>query len=110
MPSKSTRQRILPPEQAIHALHPQVPKNEVIHALRERVKELTALHSTVCILQNYDLSTVEILDRVVKLIPPAWQYPENTAGRILVGKHESRTKGFRRTPWLQACDFQVSPE
>ncbi|MDD2804010.1 MAG: sensor histidine kinase [Elusimicrobiales bacterium] len=110
MPSKSTRQRILPPEQAIHALHPQVPKNEVIHALRERVKELTALHSTVCILQNDNLSTGEILDRVVKLIPPAWQYPENTVGRILVGKCESRTKRFRRTPWLQACDFQVSPE
>jgi len=110
MPSKNSRQRILPPEQAIHALHPEVPKNEVIHALRERVKELTALHSTVCILQNYDLSTGEILDRVVKLIPPAWQYPENTVGRILVGKCESRTRGFRRTPWLQACDFQVSPE
>lgn len=110
MPSQNQRQRILPPEQAIHALHPQVPKNEVIHALRERVKELTALHSTVCILQNDNLSTGEILDRVVKLIPPAWQYPENTVSRVVVGKCESRTKGFRRTRWLQSCDFKVSPE
>lgn len=110
MPHRNERQRILPPEQAIHALHPQVPKNEVIHALRERVKELTALHSTVCILQNDSLSPGEILDRVVKLIPPAWQYPENTAGRVIVGTWESRTNGFKRTRWLQACDFRISPE
>ena len=110
MPSKRKQQRILPPEQAIHALHPQVPKNEVLHALRERVKELTALHSTVCILQNDKLSTREILERVVKLIPPAWQYPELTAGRVIVGDCESSTANFRRTRRLQACDFRISPE
>jgi len=110
MSNSRRRQAILPPEQAIHALHPQVPKNEVIHALRERVKELTALHSTVCILQDDKLSTREILDRVVKLLPPAWQYPGITAGRVLVGAAESRTPNFRRTRWLQACDFRVTPE
>ena len=109
-PARKTRTRLLKPSQAIHALHPQVPRNEVIHALRERVKELTALHSTVCILQNDALSTREVLDRVVKLIPPAWQYPEVTAGLIVVGGCQSRTKNFRRTRWLQACDFRVSPE
>lgn len=102
--------KLLKPAQAIHALAPQVPKNEVIHALRERVKELTALHSAICVLQDDRLSTREVLDRVVRLIPPAWQYPEITAGRISVGGCESRNKGFRRTRWLQACDFRVSPE
>ncbi len=101
---------MLKPSQAIHALHPQVPKNEVIHALRERVKELDALHSTVCVLQDDRLSTREVLDRVVGLIPPAWQYPAITAGRITVGGAESRSPGFARTRWLQACDFQVSRE
>jgi hypothetical protein len=61
--TRKTRNKLLKPWQAIHALHPQVPKNEVIHALPEYVKELTALHSAVCILQNYGLSTREILDR-----------------------------------------------
>ena len=108
-PARKIRNKLLKPSQAIHALHPQVPKNEVIHALRERVKELTALHSTVCILQNYGLSAREVLDRVVKLIPPAWQYPEVTAGRVIIGDCESRTLNFRRTRWLQACDFRISP-
>lgn len=106
---RSRAKSILPAEQAIHALHPQVPKNEVIHALRERVKELTALHSTVCILQDDKLSAHEVLDRFVKLLPPAWQYPEITAGRVTLGDCESRTRNFRRTRWLQACDFRISP-
>jgi signal transduction histidine kinase len=107
---RTTRNKLLKPFQAIHALHPQVPKNEIIHALRERVKELAALHSTVCVLQDDRLSTREVLDRVVKLIPPAWQYPKITVSRIMVGNCESRTRGFRRTAWLQACDFRISPE
>ncbi len=107
--TRNTRNKLLKPSQAIHALHPEVPKNEVIHALRERVKELTALHSTVCVLQDDNLSTREVLDRIVKLIPPAWQYPEITSGRIIVGNCESRNRGFRRTRWLQACNFRVSP-
>ncbi|OGR52383.1 MAG: hypothetical protein A2049_00465 [Elusimicrobia bacterium GWA2_62_23] len=111
MPRTSkTRNKLLKPSQAIHALHPQVPKNEVIHALRERVKELTALHSTVCVLQDDRLSTREVLERIVRLIPPAWQYPEVTAGRVLLGECESRTVNFKRTRWRQACDFRVSPE
>ncbi len=93
----------------MHALHPQVPRNEVIHALRERVKELTALHSTVCILQDDTLPVREVLERVVRLIPPAWQYPQITAGRVILGDLESRTRGFRKTRWLQAADFRVSP-
>ena len=105
-----TRNKLLKPSQAIHALHPEVPKNEVIHALRERVKELTALHSTVCVLQDDRLPTREVLDRIVRLIPPAWQYPEITAGRVILGPHEGRTQRFRRTRWLQACDFHISPE
>ncbi len=108
-PNRS-RNKLLKPSQAIHALHPEVPKNEVIHALRERVKELTALHSTVCVLQDDRLSTREALDRIVRLIPPAWQYPEITAGRIIVGDCEARNPGFRRTRWLQACDFRITRE
>ena len=108
--ARKTRNKLLKPSQAIHALHPQVPKNEVIHALRERVKELTALHSTVCVLQDDSLPTREVLDRVVRLIPPAWQYPKITSGRIIIGDCESCNPGFTRTRWLQACDFRVSPE
>ena len=104
------RNKLLKPFQAIHALHPEVPKNEVLHALRERVKELTALHSTVCVLQDDRLSTREVLERIARLLPPAWQYPEITAGRVRMGDCESCTPGFRRTRWLQACDFRISPE
>lgn len=110
MPLRERRkQAILPAEQAIHALHPEVPRNEVIHALRERVKELTALHSAVCILQDDKSPAAGVMDRLVRLIPPAWQYPDITAARIKFGGGESRTPGFRRSPWLQAGKFRVAP-
>jgi signal transduction histidine kinase len=106
----SSRNKLLKPSQAIHALHPEVPKNEVIHALRERVKELTALHATVCMLQDEHLSIKRALTRIVRLIPPAWQHPGITVARIIIGDCETRTPGFRRTRWLQACDFSISPD
>ena len=107
-PTRKTRNKLLKPSQAIHALRQEVPKNEIIHALRERVKELTALHSAVCILQDDRLEPAHVLGRVVKLIPPAWQYPEITAGRIVVGDCSAHTAGFRRTRWRQSCDFKIS--
>ena len=91
-------------------MHPEVPKNEVIHALRERVKELTALHATVCALQDDSLSIRSVLARIVRLIPPAWQHPDITVARIIVGDCDIRTSGFRRTRWLQACAFSISPD
>ncbi len=104
-----SRNKLLKPSQAIHALHPEVSRNEIIHALRERVKELTALHATVCMLQDENLSVKNALGRIVRLIPPAWQHPDITVARIIVGDCDTRTVGFRRTRWLQACDFSINP-
>ena len=42
-----------------------------LHQLRERVKELTALHSTAQLFQNEDLSTEELLQHIADLIPPS---------------------------------------
>lgn len=44
-----------------------------LHHLRERVKELTALHSTAQLFQHDDVSIEELLQRIANLIPPSWQ-------------------------------------
>lgn len=51
-------------------------------ALRERVKELTCLYAISELSQQDSLTLTTILEKVVKLIPPAWQYPENTVAAI----------------------------
>jgi hypothetical protein len=76
-----------------------------LHYLRERVKELTALHSTAQLFQNEGLSTEELLQRIANLIPPSWQYPEVTAARIRFGHFEITTANFVRSRWTQRVEF-----
>ncbi|MGD1147646.1 MAG: sensor histidine kinase [Thermoanaerobaculaceae bacterium] len=81
---------------------------KILHDLRERVKELTALHGTARILQN-DLREIgELLDEVVALIPPAWQYPEITCARIVFDESEVCSAFFATSPWRQSAEFRTA--
>lgn len=79
--------------------------NRTLHHLRERVKELTALHSTAQLFQNEKLSTEELLQAIADLIPPSWQYPEVAAARIRYGSCAISTSNYRATPWNQRVVF-----
>ncbi len=57
-------------------------------ALRERVKELTCLYELGQLTQRPDLTQGEVLEQVAALLPPAWQYPEITVGRVVLDGQE----------------------
>jgi PAS domain S-box-containing protein len=78
---------------------------KLIHDLGERVKELTALHHMARILQHEVKSVPELLQEIVSLLPPAWQYPEVTAGRIRFAEMEFKTANFVPTEWSQVAEF-----
>jgi signal transduction histidine kinase len=82
--------------------------NEVTHNLRERVKELNCLYGISRIFENKDASIDNVLQAVVDLIPPAWQYPEITCSRIKLKRKEFRTANFKETEWKQAQNIFVS--
>ena len=63
-------------------------------ALRERIKELSCLYS-IAQIKRHTLTLGEILQEIVELIPPAWQYPEITGGRIILDGNAYMTAGFR---------------
>jgi signal transduction histidine kinase len=71
------------------------------HSLQERVKELTALHRTARLLQDVERPLDEVMNKVVALLPPAWQYPEIAEGRIRYGGRSWVTAGFRDSEWRQ---------
>jgi signal transduction histidine kinase len=83
---------------------------ELLHMLQERVKELTALHGTARILQARDKPLGQLMQEVVAMLPPAWQYPEVTAARIRFHDLEVQTPGFRETQWRQTAEFTVSSD
>jgi two-component system, NtrC family, sensor kinase len=53
-------------------------------ALRERVKELGCLYAIARVIERDAGDTGEVLDRIVQLLPPAWQYPEIAVARVTV--------------------------
>ena len=65
----------------------------------ERVKELNCLYEISRLIERPGFSLAEILQGIVELIPPAWQYPEITHARIIVEDQEFKTENFRETRW-----------
>lgn len=76
-------------------------------ALRERVKELNCLYGLSKLASQPDISLDEIFKSTVKLIPPAWQYPEITCARIVFRGIEYTTDHFRKTRWKQKAIINV---
>lgn len=77
------------------------------HALEKRVKELKCLYGISDIVEKSDLSTEEILQEIVDLIPLSWQYPEASCARIIFRDKEYRTKNFKNTVWKQTSEIAV---
>ncbi|MDF0644762.1 MAG: sensor histidine kinase [Nitrospira sp.] len=75
------------------------------HLFGERVKELTALHRTVHLLQDSAKPIEEVLSQIVALLPPAWQYPEIALARITFGDLVFTTPSFVESPWKQTASW-----
>lgn len=63
--------------------------------LRERVKELTCLYGIAQIASDSDLPFERKLADIVRLLPPAWQYPSRSCARIVIDGKEFRSSRFR---------------
>ncbi len=71
------------------------------HDLIERIKELNCLYGISRLVEKENLSLENILQGVVELIPPAWQYPEVTCARIKLNQKEFKTQNFQPSEWQQ---------
>jgi len=77
-------------------------------ALRERIKELTCLYRIAQVATHAESSLEQALQRVVGLLPPAWQYPENTAARVTVDGRGYVTPRFRQSKYCLSADIVVA--
>ena len=73
----------------------------IAHKLSERVKELNCLYSISRLVETRHSAVDEVLQGVVDLIPPAWQYPEVTCARIKLENRQYKTANFKETKWRQ---------
>ena len=74
---------------------------------RERLKELGAIHKTTTILKE-EKPFDEMLQAIVKELPPAWQHSEDAIARIKYGENVFLSHaGFKATPWVQRKTFET---
>ena len=73
----------------------------------ERLKELNCLYKSSQLVNSEGKTTDEVLQQVTDLIPPAWQYPDITCGRIIYNDKEYLTKNWKETKWKQSQDLMI---
>ena len=83
---------------------------QVFHSLGERIKELNCLYSISKLRERTDFSLEDILQAIVDLIPPAWQYPEITCARIIFDGYEFTTTNYKNSRWKLTRDIKVYSE
>jgi signal transduction histidine kinase len=81
---------------------------ELTHKLSERVKELNCLYGISKLIETTNSSLDDLIQGAVKLIPPAWQYPDITCARIQLKDKEMVTSNFKVTRWKQEENIFVS--
>jgi signal transduction histidine kinase len=58
--------------------------------------------------QQDDLSVDQILYNILKLIPPAWQYPDYTVARITLDNHPFNSAEFQDLPFRQSEEIIIN--
>ncbi|UCC29662.1 MAG: hypothetical protein JSU86_15835 [Phycisphaerales bacterium] len=76
-------------------------------ALDERVKELTCLYSIARTTRQPDRSVHGVLKEIAAHLPPAWQYPDLAASRILFDGKEYGTTDFNAVRFRQRARIVV---
>lgn len=72
----------------------------------ERLKELSCINQTTNIIHE-GKSIEETLQKIVLILPKAWQYPEDTVARIIYDEQEFRSPRFQETEWIQEQNFET---
>lgn len=76
----------------------------------ERIKELNCLFEISRLVERRGLTLKEILQGIVELIPPAWQYSDITCAKIVLEGQEFKTSNFKDTKWRLSQEIIVSGE
>ncbi len=76
--------------------------------LRERVKELTCLYGIAHVAAAAGGTLEHKLQAIAELLPPAWQFPEAAAGRVLLDGRAYQTAGFAETPHVQTAAIVIA--
>ena len=79
-------------------------------SLRERVKELTCLYRMARLMERPAIRLEKVLQNIAALLPPAWQYPEVAAARIVLDGECFSTEGFSECVSKQTAPLAIKDQ
>ncbi len=80
--------------------------DQLFYDNRERLKELAAINATTAIIKA-GKPVFETLYEICRILPAAWQYPDQCAARIRYEEMELTSEGFLQTQWQQVQTFET---
>ncbi|MCX6830362.1 MAG: nucleotidyltransferase domain-containing protein [candidate division Zixibacteria bacterium] len=75
-------------------------RNRLISSLQERAKELKCLYAVEELLNHPDVALDDVLGGVVQVIPPAMQYPQHCAVKIVFEDSTYQSPNYVDTSWV----------
>jgi len=82
-------------------------ENIVLIRLNERAKELKCLYEVLELLSDPNQHISFIFRRLIKIIPPAWQYPSVCQVRIIYENEIYKSEDYIETEWKQSSEMIV---
>ena len=70
--------------------------------LAKRIKEIDCLYGVTMLVMERNLSFEDLAQKIVNIIPSAWQYPEITCAKIVINDRNFQTENYFKTKWNQA--------
>ena len=80
------------------------------HDMGERLKELDCLYGVSDLMTDASLTPDQLYQGIADILPPSWQYPEVTCGRVTADGTEYVSANFRETEWRQHADVVIDGE
>ena len=78
--------------------------------LRERIKELTCLYGIARLAAEPNITLENILGKIAELLPPAWLYPEDASGKIVLDGRPYTSSNFREGGHKQTAHIVAGGE
>ncbi|MEO6719322.1 MAG: PAS domain S-box protein [Ferruginibacter sp.] len=80
------------------------------HDIGERIKELNCLYRTSELINSPGKAIEDILQELVHIIPPSYQYPEITTARITFQGRTFESRNFSASMWKQDALIKINNE
>ena len=85
-----------------------IERNQIESVLNERLKELKCHDQLSDVLSNSELSVDEVCEKIVQIIPPAWQFPEIAKASIQIPNHVFSSPGFKPGKYSMIQDIKIN--